>query len=237
MTTLSEPVARPRVAQSRKRTRIDQIIEPAIASPSRSSSWSGPDLSGVAILDAMRHGVMVISSDFQVIYRNLKAREIYDVFGCVTTTLPDQVTEACRRFMALCLPRDLESDLESDPEGDRPCDVSCDPFVMECYPAKGRKFNLQITWMESSPQAGWMLVTIEDCYADMMVLWRREQARHGFTEREIQIWTLLHLECTYQEIAAQLAITVNTVKTHVKNLNAKRRHHPQSSRLWFFPGG
>jgi DNA-binding CsgD family transcriptional regulator len=234
MTILSEQVARPKVAQARRPTRIDQPIKPAIAplNPS-SSSWSVPDLSGVAILDAMRHGVMVISSDFQVIYRNLKAEEIYSVFGCVTTTLPDQVTEACRRFMAVCLPRDREG----DPEGDRVCDRSCDPFVMDCYPAKGRKFNLQITWMESSPQAGYMLVTIEDCYADMMVLWRREQARHGFTEREIQIWTLLHLECTYQEIAAQLAITVNTVKTHVKNLNAKRRHHPQSSRLWFFPGG
>jgi DNA-binding CsgD family transcriptional regulator len=229
MMILSEPVARPKVAHSRKRNRIDQIAEPTTASPNRSSSWSGPDLSSAAILDAMRHGVMVVSSDFQVIYRNLKAQDIYDVFGCVTMTLPDQVTEACRQFMAVCLPHDLE--------GDRVCDVACDPFVMECYPAKGRKFNLQITWMESSPNAAYMLVTIEDCYADMMVLWRREQARHGFTEREIQIWTLLHLECTYQEIAAQLEITVNTVKTHVKNLNAKRRHQPQSSRVWFYPAG
>jgi DNA-binding CsgD family transcriptional regulator len=228
MTILSEPVARLRVAHSHKRSQTNQAIKSTTASLNP-SSWPGPDLSGVAILDAMRHGVMVISSDFQVIYRNLKAQDIYDVFGCVTTTLPDPVTEACRRFMAVCLPH--------DPEADRVCDVACDPFVMECYPAKGRKFNLQITWMESSPHTGYMLVTIEDCYADMMVLWRREQARHGFTEREIQIWTLLHLECTYQEIAAQLEITVNTVKTHVKNLNAKRRHHPQSSRLWFFPGG
>jgi DNA-binding CsgD family transcriptional regulator len=52
---------------------------------------------------------------------------------------------------------------------------------------------------------------------------RIQQKKYDLTEREAEIWMLLRKEYTYQDIAKILQISLNTVKTHVKNIYAKRR--------------
>jgi RNA polymerase sigma factor (sigma-70 family) len=47
--------------------------------------------------------------------------------------------------------------------------------------------------------------------------------QYGLTKRETEIWLLRQLEnCSYQEIASRLSISVNTVKRHLKKIYAKR---------------
>lgn len=47
--------------------------------------------------------------------------------------------------------------------------------------------------------------------------------KYDFTPREAEVWSLYRDNCTYKQIAAQLHITINTVKKHMKNIHAKRQ--------------
>jgi DNA-binding CsgD family transcriptional regulator len=54
---------------------------------------------------------------------------------------------------------------------------------------------------------------------------------YDLTEREAEICLLLRKEYTYQEIAKVLQISLNTVKTHVKNIYAKRRSYQGEEKI------
>lgn len=55
------------------------------------------------------------------------------------------------------------------------------------------------------------------------------QAEHyGLTSREAEVWLLRQANYSCREIAAELYISLNTVKKHMKNIHAKREKvlHP-----------
>jgi DNA-binding CsgD family transcriptional regulator len=196
---------------------------PKHPTPKRNNALPERVVREMAILDAMHLGVIVVSSELKLVYRNLKAQAMCQAFWQESEDLPQRLVYVGQQFVA---------------ESDRldPNDPLDDPFVWECYPVSGQKLHIQLSWMapiKSLPNQPYMLIVIKDCYEDLMAKTRRDQKSYGFTDREAQIWMMLDLACTYQEIAESLGITVNTVKTHVKNINVKRRNKPQRSRLWF----
>ncbi len=193
----------------------------SLAEPTPQRSKSLPELvvREMQILDSMDLGVMVVSSELELVYCNLKAQEMSQTFWQESRKLPKKLVHVCNHFVA-------ESErLEQD-----------DVFVWECYPVPGQKLHIQLSWMaqiNALPNQPYILLVVKDCYRDLMAKTRRDQKCYGFTDREAEIWMMLDLACTYQEIAAHLGISLNTVKTHVKNINVKRRNKPQQSRLWF----
>jgi DNA-binding CsgD family transcriptional regulator len=78
----------------------------------------------------------------------------------------------------------------------------------------------------------YILVFLENCADSLKEELRIEQRKYDLTEREAEIWMLLRQEYTYQEIAKMLQISLNTVKTHVKNVYAKRRSFQGQERFW-----
>lgn len=48
------------------------------------------------------------------------------------------------------------------------------------------------------------------------------EAPHQLTDREAEVWQLRRAGYPYKAIAAQLQITLNTVKKHIKSIHAKR---------------
>ncbi|MEM1279553.1 MAG: helix-turn-helix transcriptional regulator [Cyanobacteria bacterium P01_H01_bin.152] len=51
-----------------------------------------------------------------------------------------------------------------------------------------------------------------------------DEAQHwGLTPREQEVWLLHRDGCTYDQIAAKLIISKNTVKKHMRSIHAKRR--------------
>ncbi|MFP4007691.1 MAG: helix-turn-helix transcriptional regulator [Spirulinaceae cyanobacterium] len=50
-----------------------------------------------------------------------------------------------------------------------------------------------------------------------------DRQKYQFTNREAEVWQLRQQQLSYPEIAAKLYISVNTVKKHLKNINAKRQ--------------
>jgi DNA-directed RNA polymerase specialized sigma24 family protein len=54
------------------------------------------------------------------------------------------------------------------------------------------------------------------------------------TDQQARVWVMLKFGMSYQEIADNLRITTNTVKTHARKIyNKQRNHRPQTPRLWF----
>lgn len=69
----------------------------------------------------------------------------------------------------------------------------------------------------------WLLFFIEDRTAILQEELRIEQKKYGLSDREAEISHLLLQSYSYQDIARQLQISLNTVKFHVKNINGKKR--------------
>ncbi|KAB8321303.1 helix-turn-helix transcriptional regulator [Tolypothrix campylonemoides VB511288] len=68
-----------------------------------------------------------------------------------------------------------------------------------------------------------LLVIIENKCESLKNIALAEVRKYELTPREAEIWYLYRAKHSYKEIAAQLYITVNTVKKHMKNIHAKRQ--------------
>ncbi|NJL46822.1 MAG: helix-turn-helix transcriptional regulator [Leptolyngbyaceae cyanobacterium SM2_5_2] len=71
-----------------------------------------------------------------------------------------------------------------------------------------------------------LLLTIEDRQKAITDLVLDEAERYGLTPREKEVWLLQHNNYTYKQIAAELGITPNTVKKHVRSIYAKKKAQP-----------
>ncbi|NEP15537.1 MAG: response regulator transcription factor [Leptolyngbya sp. SIO4C1] len=68
-----------------------------------------------------------------------------------------------------------------------------------------------------------LMVLLEDRHQTARRLAVAEAQQYGLTERETQVWQLRRTGRANQDIAAELFISINTVKKHVKNILAKRQ--------------
>ncbi|MFQ4136130.1 helix-turn-helix transcriptional regulator [Nodosilinea sp. PGN35] len=69
----------------------------------------------------------------------------------------------------------------------------------------------------------YLLLTIEDRQQAILNLIIEEAERYGLTPREKEVWLLQQNNCTYKQIAAELGITPNTVKKHMRSIYAKKK--------------
>ena len=69
----------------------------------------------------------------------------------------------------------------------------------------------------------YLLLTIEDRQQAVLNLIIEEAERYGLTPREKEVWLLQQSNCTYKQIAAELGITPNTVKKHMRSIYAKKK--------------
>lgn len=69
----------------------------------------------------------------------------------------------------------------------------------------------------------YLLLTVEDRQQAILNLIIEEAERYGLTPREKEVWVLQQSNCTYKQIAAELGITPNTVKKHMRSIYAKKK--------------
>ena len=165
----------------------------------------------------------MVAQTLQPLYTSLKAKRLCQqlssevVHGAV---LLDVVIEACHRLIK------AESETRS--------------LIAEYQGLQGHSVRVWASWLSmgaissnSKSDQPYMLVLLEDCDEALKEnLWVDRQ-KYDLTEREAEIWTLLRQEYTYQEIADILQISLNTVKTHVKNVYTKRRSVVGGGRIWY----
>jgi DNA-binding CsgD family transcriptional regulator len=164
-----------------------------------------------ALVNALQQGMLVLSRNLQLVYANEKAREICQMLLAgeqQAVGLPSEVSEICHRLMR-----------EGTADGDS--------LVVEYLAPNHQTIRLYTCWLDLEPGAttepGYMLIRMENCHETLLEELRIERKKYDLTDREAEIWLLLRQECTYQAIAKSLQISLNTVKTHVKNLYAKKR--------------
>lgn len=88
----------------------------------------------------------------------------------------------------------------------------------------GKNLRLRGRWLSLSESApDYILITIEDCQNSRHSLISANRRKYGFTAREAEIWSLRRAKYSYKQIAAKLYISENTVKKHIKSINAKRK--------------
>jgi hypothetical protein len=203
------------------------------------------DLVWSSLIESLQQGVIVISQNLKPVYWNLKARELCQQLSeadLPLPALPVAVAEICHRFL-------------------RDNHLTNKPLLLECQGPKGQVIRISIRWLPletvdnnqtshgsiegdrnsgeiaqetypSSTLPPYMLVFLENCDEVLMEELQIEQQKYDLTDREAEIWLLLRQEYTYQEIANLLQISLNTVKTHVKNVYAKRRSYQGQDRFW-----
>jgi hypothetical protein len=198
------------------------------------------DLVWSSLIESLQQGVIVICQNLKPVYWNLKARELCQQLSEVDLPLPAlpvSVAEVCHRFL-------------------RDNFAASKPLLLEYQEPKGQVIRISVRWLpletgsghetyhsgidddrnvEEIPQETappYMLVFLENCNEVLLEELQIERQKYDLTDREAEIWLLLRQEYTYQEIANMLQISLNTVKTHVKNVYAKRRSYQGQDRFW-----
>lgn len=178
-----------------------------------------------SLLESLNQGVIVTARGLNPLYWNAKARAL-----CQHLTssefppleLPAEVSDVCHRLM-------------------RENRLSDRPFVMECQAPTGQTIRISARWLELAdmqtpdrerPRHPYILVLLENCNDLLQEEVRIERKKYDLTEREAEVWMLLRQEYSYQEIAKMLQISLNTVKTHIKNVYAKKRSCQGREKFW-----
>ena len=203
------------------------------ATNAQSSEASMLNLIRSSLLETLSQGVIVTSRSMQPLYWNAKARTLCQHLSgndFPPLELPVAVSEVCHRLM------------REEATSDR-------PFVMECQASTGQTIRISVRWLDlttsrdasvaGSHQAAegrqrqpYILVLLEDCNDLLQEELRIERKKYDLTEREAEVWMLLRQDYSYQDIARMLQISLNTVKTHVKNVYAKKRSCQGREKFW-----
>ncbi|MDX2229812.1 MAG: LuxR C-terminal-related transcriptional regulator [Leptolyngbyaceae cyanobacterium bins.349] len=230
---------RPRlpIASRTHRPQRKPTVEKLSSATTRTTRPELPELNLVwkSLLEALPQGVIIISRTLQPLYWNQKAKTLCQALGPNHTAdqaLPRPVSEACYGVM-----RNQQA-LQS-------------ALIVECRTTTGHSVRVRAqllnlvgisetlaqpytTLQDSAPlgHPSFIVVFLENCDEVMQQERRIQQQKYDFTDREAEIWMLLRQELTYQEIAQALQISLNTVKTHVKNVYAKRRSCQGKEKFW-----
>jgi len=187
-----------------QRSSIASFDELAVSSNDRSEFLKG-------VLESMMDGVLVLTCHGKLVYANQGARQLcHQILQDLSqpNLIPQQVWNICE---ALIDSRALFPDYSLIIED-------------EISIAEVHIIRLRARWLEFDQAIGLcLLVTLEDRSQSAKNIALTEAHRYGLTERETEIWSLRRANFTYKAIAARLHIAVDTVKKHIKNINAKRQ--------------
>jgi DNA-binding CsgD family transcriptional regulator len=189
------------------------------------STFGSPSLDGlwITLIESMQDGVLIVAQNLLPIYINTKAKELCQQMLVTdeeaTVSLPGVVGEACHRL--------LKDGLVND-----------EALVVEYQGHQEQTIRVRVRWLclpaeKGAENEAYILVQLENRQKTLEEDLQVDRQKYDLTEREAEIWTLLRQEYTYQEIAERLQISLNTVKTHVKNVYAKRRSSLGERRVWY----
>jgi DNA-binding CsgD family transcriptional regulator len=168
-----------------------------------------------AVLESFIDGVLILNQQGETVHANDCARRICQQLSqgkSALNSVPQPIWRVCE---SLIESRDLFSDNKLIIESE----INLDNSAM---------FRIRARWLElKDNEQPYLLVTLEDRLQSTQNAALTDVKKYGLTHREAQVWLLRQAKHSYKEIAAQLYITINTVKKHMKNIYAK-----QQSDLW-----
>jgi RNA polymerase sigma factor (sigma-70 family) len=97
-------------------------------------------------------------------------------------------------------------------------------LTQEFTSRSGQQIRARIQWLDLPGSPGpFLLISLENKTRAAQSSALLEAIQYNLTPREQAVWMLRRANRTYEEIAKELYITVNTVKRHLKSIYAKRK--------------
>lgn len=163
-----------------------------------------------AVIESLLYGILILTNSGEILQANSCAFRICDQLNQGTSkrdVVPSVIWKLCQ---ALIESQSLFSEQKI---------ILSDEIIID----KLNTFRIWVRWLNlyqfNQPI---LLVMIEDECELIKNVAISEARKYHFTCRETEIWSLYRAKYSYQEIAAKLCITINTVKKHMKNIHAKR---------------
>ena len=168
-----------------------------------------PSLLLQAVTEGLVDGILILTPAGTPLYCNSHAQRLCQQLSSSSSqTLPAEIWRTCE---ALIESRSLFPN---------------QPIVLEDE-IGDRKFpdiRVRVQWVElTDTNEPCLLVMLEDRRQSLRSLAITESQKYGLTCRESEVWFRQRSNYTYEEIATELHITVNTVKKHIKSIRAKRQ--------------
>lgn len=164
-----------------------------------------------AVIEGLEDGILILNQAGELIHANASAYQICRQFNqgkFPDNCVPSVIWQLCQSLM------DSQN---------RRCDQNitlADEIVLE--QSKIFRVRVRLVNFVNSLISGF-LVTIENRYESLKNTAILEIKKYELTPREAEIWSLYRSNYSYKDIAAQLYISINTVKKHMKNIHAKRQ--------------
>jgi len=162
------------------------------------------------VIESFFDGILVLTEQGDWIQSNTQARQICDRLTqgkAQPNLVPEQIWRACRALIE-----------NSDLYPDRPRTMETELAIAQSTPLRIRVRSLKL----SATGRPYLLVILEDRHQTTQNLAIAEADQYGLTPREADVWLLRRANHSHKEIAARLHISLNTVKKHMKNIQAKR---------------
>lgn len=164
------------------------------------------------VLEALGEGFLILTIAGELVYNNASAYQIccqLNQGNLNTNFLPSAIWQLCETLLES---RNFCSDQLM---------MLSDEIVLN----HSTVFRIKVKLLHLERfQFPCLLVTIENRCESLKNIAIAEIQKYALTRREAEIWCLYRGKYSYKEIAAQLYITVNTVKKHMKNIHAKRQY-------------
>ncbi|NJM22295.1 MAG: LuxR family transcriptional regulator [Richelia sp. RM2_1_2] len=163
-----------------------------------------------AVIESFLDGIFILTIQGELVHANESALHICQQLsgGIDKFQVPDEIQRICK---SLIESRQLFPEQNISIESEIETSTSV-------------KIRIRARWLEANESnENYLLVTLEDRKQTNQSMAISEAIKYDLTERESQVWLLRRANYSYQEIADELYITINTVKKHLKNIYAKQQ--------------
>ncbi|TVP67187.1 MAG: helix-turn-helix transcriptional regulator [Leptolyngbya sp. LCM1.Bin17] len=161
-----------------------------------------------AVLEGFADGILILAEDGSCIHSNQEGRAI-----CRNLSANSHGVPPCLWAMG----KQLLDSRELFPDHSL---VLTQQFTAQ----GGDQIRARVQWLDlPSASETYLLISLENQTRSTYTSALLEAVQYNLTPREKDVWLLRRASRSYDEIAKALYITVNTVKRHIKNINAKRR--------------
>ena len=155
-----------------------------------------------AVIESFVDGIFILTTQGELVHANERAR-------CICQgKIPSEIRRICQslsesRQLFPSQSISIESEIKTESQA---------------------KIRVRARWLEANETNNdYLIVTLEDRKQTNQSMAISEAKKYALTEREAQVWLLRRANYSYQEIAEELYITINTVKKHLKNIYAKQQ--------------
>ncbi|MEM7712913.1 MAG: LuxR C-terminal-related transcriptional regulator [Cyanobacteria bacterium P01_A01_bin.68] len=163
-----------------------------------------------AVIESFVDGILIVTTQGELVHANERARHICQQLTSQIDEdkIPDEIRHICQSLSesSQLFPKtkiSMESEIET---------------------SASIKIRIRVRCLQPHESSdNYLLVTLEDSEQTNRSMAISEAKKYDLTERESQVWLLRRANYSYQKIADELYITINTVKKHLKNIYAKQQ--------------